>query len=51
MYTAEHDAKVIKDAYLAGCEHGHNSTVEGCYGDMEEIADDYVQSLIDKEGE
>jgi hypothetical protein len=48
---AEHDAKVARHAYLVGCEHGHNQTVEGNYSGAEEMADDYAQALRDKEGD
>ena len=30
-------------AYIAGYEQGHNDTVESCYGNYEEKAEEYVE--------
>jgi len=37
--------ELIKDAYVAGYETGHNDTVESCYGSSEDLAEDYLKDL------
>jgi len=35
----------VKKAFVAGYESGHNDTVESCYGDAGELADDYISEV------
>lgn len=37
--------KLVKEAFEAGYESGHNDTVESQYGDAGELADEYVDDL------
>ena len=35
----------VKQAFMEGYKQGHDVTVESCYGDPEEAADDYIREL------
>lgn len=35
----------LKQSFECGYELGHNDTVESCYGDIEEKAEDYIKEI------
>ena len=37
----------IEQAYICGYERGHDDTVESCYGNYEEKAEDYANETLD----
>ena len=41
-------AKLLVKAFAQGYEAGHDDTVESCYGDAEEVGEDWLNDAIEE---
>ncbi len=46
MELTEREQQFMIIAYKQGYERGHNDTVEGCYADSEESAEDWLEDIL-----